>query len=415
MTATTAIAMSGPRYPAWSVFGAVLAAAGLPIYIYAPKFYADSFGTSLATLGAVLFALRLIDVVQDPLLGWLAERLSTRGKRIAVALSGAAMAAAMVALFAVSPPVAPVWWFAGTVTVLFTAYSFLTIAFYAQGIAKAGHAPQGHVRLAAWRETGSLLGVCLAAVAPTLLMGLTERPFAAFAWGFVAATLVALWLMAAEWSATDRTPPMPMRAILADAPSRRLLILALVNATPLAVTSTLFLFFVESRLAAPGWEGPLLVLFFLSAAIASPVWAGAARRNGTRATLLAAMVLAILTFGWAATLGAGDVAAFAAICVLSGATIGADLTLLPAAFARRMAVVSPNGGAGFGLWGLMNKFTLAFAAVTLLPLLEFAGFTAGAADQPATALTMLTVLYALVPSILKLLAIALLAVTRLED
>jgi GPH family glycoside/pentoside/hexuronide:cation symporter len=412
LTAIPAIA--GPlRYPAWSVFGAVLAAAGLPIYIFAPKFYADSFGVSLAALGAVLFALRLIDVLQDPLLGWLAERLGTRAKRIATAIAGAAMAAAMVALFAVTPPIAPLWWFALTVTVLFTAYSFLTIAFYAQGVTTAG--PDGQVRLAAWRETGSLLGVCCAAVAPTLLMGLTDRPFAAFAWGFVAATAVALLLMAPNWSATGRTPPMPMRTILADAPSRRLLILALVNATPLAVTSTLFLFFVETRLAAPGWEGPLLVLFFLSAALAAPLWAIAARRWGTKPVLLSAMVLAILTFAWAATLGAGDVAAFAAICVLSGATIGADLTLLPAAFARRMAAVSPNGGAGFGLWGLMNKFTLAFAAVTLLPLLEQAGFTTGAATQPASALTMLTVLYALVPSALKLLAIALLALTRLED
>jgi GPH family glycoside/pentoside/hexuronide:cation symporter len=63
----------------------------------------------------------------------------------------------------------------------------------------------------------------------------------------------------------------------------------------------------------------------------------------------------------------------------------------------------------------MNKFTLAFAAVTLLPLLEGSGFTTGADQQPAAALTMLTVLYALVPSVLKILAIALLALTRLED
>lgn len=411
---TTMAAIAGPaRYPAWSVFGAVLAAAGLPIYIFAPKFYADSFGVSLAALGTTLFLLRLIDVLQDPLLGWLAERLDTRSKRLATTLAGVLMAAAMVALFAMAPPIAPLLWFALTVTVLFSAYSFLTIAFYAQGVAKAGH--DGQVRLAAWRETGSLLGVCLAAIAPTLLLGLTDQPFAAFAWGFVAATAVALLLMAPEWSATGRTPPMPMGRILADPPARRLLILALVNATPLAVTSTLFLFFVESRLAAPGWEGPLLVLFFLSAAAAAPLWAMAARRWGSKPTLLSAMVLAILTFAWAATLGAGDVAAFAAICVLSGATIGADLTLLPAAFARRMATISPNAGAGFGLWGLMNKFTLAFAAVTLLPLLETAGFTAGAAEQPATALTTLTVLYALVPSALKILAIALLALTRLED
>jgi GPH family glycoside/pentoside/hexuronide:cation symporter len=63
---------SGARLPSYSLFAALLAAAGLPIYIHAPKFYVDEFGVSLAALGTVLFGLRLIDVVQDPLLGsWL--------------------------------------------------------------------------------------------------------------------------------------------------------------------------------------------------------------------------------------------------------------------------------------------------------------------------------------------------------
>jgi GPH family glycoside/pentoside/hexuronide:cation symporter len=191
-------------------------------------------------------------------------------------------------------------------------------------------------------------------------------------------------------------------------------LLALVNATPLAVSSTLFLFYVESRLDAPGWEGPLLVLFFLAAATSSPVWSALARRFGEKPVLLCAMVLAVAAFGWTLTLGAGDVTAFAVICVLSGATIGADLTLLPAMFAKRMAKIAPNGGQGFGLWSLVSKFTLAFAAVLLLPLLEGAGFQAGP-DNPQAALTMLTWLYALVPSILKIVAIILLTLTTLED
>ncbi len=61
--------------PAYAVFAALLAAAGLPIYIHAPKFYVDDYGVSLAALGAVLFGLRLFDVVQDPLLGRLAGAL----------------------------------------------------------------------------------------------------------------------------------------------------------------------------------------------------------------------------------------------------------------------------------------------------------------------------------------------------
>jgi GPH family glycoside/pentoside/hexuronide:cation symporter len=218
-----------------------------------------------------------------------------------------------------------------------------------------------------------------------------------------------------EWAPTSAvSDPTSIRDILADPLARRLLLLALVNATPVAVSSTLFLFFVESRLDAPGFEGPLLVLFFFAAAVSSPIWSALARTYGEKPVLLSAMVMAILVYGWTLTLGAGDVTAFAIICVLSGATIGADLTLLPAMFAKRMSIISPNGGQGFGLWSLVSKFTLAFAAVLLLPLLELQGFQAGT-DNTASVLTLLTVLYALVPSLLKLLAIALLVMTKLED
>jgi GPH family glycoside/pentoside/hexuronide:cation symporter len=321
----------------------------------------------------------------------------------------------MVGLFAVTPPIDPVWWFGLMITGLFTSFSFLTINFYAQGIAKADKLRGGHVRLAAWRESGSLLGVCLAAIVPTVLIGVVAAPFAVFAVGFAVLTLIAAVTMWPEWTGRTAGEPSQMREIIADPQARRLLVLALVNATPLAVSSTLFLFYVESRLGAPGWEGPLLVLFFLAAAISSPGWSALAQRYGEKPVLLAAMVLAVASFAFTLTLGTGDQVAFAVICVLSGATIGADLTLLPAMFARRMAAISPNGGQGFGLWSLVSKFTLAFAAVTLLPLLERSGFVAGAATEPGQALTMLTVLYALVPSVLKLVAIGLLVATKLEN
>ena len=83
-------------------------------------------------------------------------------------------------------------------------------------------------------------------------------------------------------------------------------------------------------------------------------------------------------------------------------------------FARRMADVAPNGGQGFGLWSLVNKFTLAFAAIALLPLLESSGFVSGE-PVPDSAARMLTILYAGVPVGLKLIAIALLLFTPLDD
>jgi glycoside/pentoside/hexuronide:cation symporter, GPH family len=187
--------------------------------------------------------------------------------------------------------------------------------------------------------------------------------------------MLAALAMAPEWQGGALAEPTPIRGILGDTTARPASALALVNATPLAVSSTLFLFFVESRAWAPGWEGPLLVLFFLAAAASAPGWgwaAAAVRREATRFS--ARWCWRSSAFLFVLTLGEGDVLAFAVICVLSGATIGADLTLMPALFARRMATISPNGGQGFGLWSLVTKLSLAFAAVALLPLLEASGF-----------------------------------------
>lgn len=398
----------------WSAFAATLAAAGLPIYIHAPKVYVDQYGVSLAALGTTLFLLRLVDFAQDPFFGWLTERLRHR-RAAAVAAAVAVMAAAMLGLFAVSPPVAPLAWFALTLTVLFSAFSFLTVTFYAEGVGRAGRlGPGGHLRLASWREGGALLGVCLAAVAPAALAAGTDRPFAAFALLFAAACVLAWAAMRREWGAAALPGAAGFRVVLADLVARRLLLLALVNATPVAVTSTLFLFFVESRLAAPGWEGPLLLLFFLAAALSAPLWGRAAARFGAKRSLLAGMALSVVSFGFAAGLGAGDLWPFAAICLASGAALGADMTLLPAIFARRLERVAPNAGQAFGLWSFVSKFTLAFAAVMLLPLLQAAGFAPGA-DNPPRALAALTALYALVPCALKLAAVALLAATPLQE
>lgn len=402
------------RLGAWAGFAAVLSAAGLPIYIHAPKFYVDSYGVSLGALGAVLFALRLVDVVQDPLLGRLAAKVQ-RMREGSVVLAALIMALGMVGLFAVTPPISPLAWFAVTLTLVFSAFSFLTIQFYATGVAKAaGMGATGHIHLARWRETGALLGVCLAALLPTAFEASGLPVFPAFALTFALAAGLAVVAMRGEWVESVPVPATGFTTVLRDAQSRRLLLIALVNATPVAVSSTLFLFFVESRLDAPGWEGPLLLLFFLAAAVTAPGWGFAAEQLGAKRVLVIAMILSVLAFAGALFLGSGDALLFALVCLGSGAALGADMTLLPAIFATRLAKVSPAATEGFALWSFVSKFTLAFAAVALLPLLEWQGFRSGETNS-AESLWALSMLYAGLPCLLKCLAIALLLATRIEE
>ena len=369
---------SAHHLPAYALFASLLAAAGLPIYIHAPKFFVDEYGVSLGALGSVLFGLRLLDVVQDPLLGRLSHMLRHQ-RGVAVAIGTALMAGSMFALFAVPPLLPPLIWFALTLTGVFSAFSFLTICFYAQGVAKAATLPgRGHLMLARWRETGALLGVCVASVLPVMLGVVLGAPFAGFAVGFAVLGAAGVFAMRGEWHSTGVEGTTGIGVVLRDPVARRLLVIALFNAAPVAVTSTLFLFYVESVLRAPGWEGPLLLVFFLSAAVAAPFWGKLAERFGPKPVLLAAM------------------------------------TLLPAMFAARMAVVAPSAAEGFGLWSLVSKFSLAFAAIALLPTLQASGFDSAATGNAPVAITTLIGLYAGVPCVLKLIAIGLMAATPLQ-
>ena len=54
---------------AYGLLGLPLAMAALPVYVNIPVFYALHLDMGLVQLGWVLFAARLIDTVQDPLLG----------------------------------------------------------------------------------------------------------------------------------------------------------------------------------------------------------------------------------------------------------------------------------------------------------------------------------------------------------
>ena len=55
--------------------------AALPMALFVPAFYADELGLPLAAVGAAIAASRVLDVVTDPLIGGLSDRIHTRWGR----------------------------------------------------------------------------------------------------------------------------------------------------------------------------------------------------------------------------------------------------------------------------------------------------------------------------------------------
>ena len=75
---------------AYGLLGLPLAFAALPLYVVLPHYYASNLGLPLASVGALLLLVRLMDAGAEPLLGRLSDRLYRRTAHTVLWVAGAA-------------------------------------------------------------------------------------------------------------------------------------------------------------------------------------------------------------------------------------------------------------------------------------------------------------------------------------
>ena len=382
------------------LFGVMLGAVGLPIYLHAPKYFSDTYGVSLVSLGAIMFALRVVDFIQDPLLGRLSA-IGIASHRVLSVGAGALIIAGALGLFIVAAPINPTIWFALSLILLFTGYSLSVILLYTH--ATNNFADTAQPIVARWREAGQLIGICLSAIAPTLFTEISHDPYTLFGGFLISVTVVAILLMHNIWSGETVSTSEKFTLAVPDARIRPYLILAFVNAIPVAITSTLFLFYVEYAIGSVTASGPLLLLFFGAAAVSVPIWTVLVKKYVIEWVLGVAMLASLAAFVVTFTLGVGDIVSFAIICGVTGVLTGADLTLLPMIFIKFLQRKNVPSEEAFGYWSLSSKLALALAVGLVLPGLEVSGFDP--AFPTPLGIYNLSVAYALVPSVLKICAI----------
>ena len=346
----------------------------------------------------------------DPLIGRWADALLARSAQRAwgvAALASLVLIVGFRALF--FPPVqgteALLWWCAAMLAVTYVSYSVVTVVHQAWGARLGGEEPQ-RARIVAWREGLALAGVLVASVLPSVAgLSVTTVVFA------VALLLgvALLWRAPQPRPSAQDAPPLSMRLPFSTPAFRKLLGVYLVNGIASAIPATLVLFFIRDRLQATAYEPLFLASYFAAGALSIPLWVRVVNRLGLARTWLIGMGLAVAVFIWAAMLGAGDIAAYTAVCVLSGVALGADLTLpgaLLAGVIQRAGHGDRAEGAYFGWWNFATKLNLALAAGVALPVLQAFGYAPG--SRSPQALDALTIAYCVLPCVLKLVAAALL-------
>jgi len=405
-------ALTKSALAAYAAVALPLAAAALPVHVQVPKFYA-ALGMDLALIGFILLAVRLLDAISDPLLGALADRIPVRygGRKLMIGGAAPFLAAGLWLLF--SPPTGAdslALWLTATLVVSYLGLSAASIGHFALGSALSRDYAE-RTRITAARGVAALAGVLLAAAAPELLVqqyGATEG-LALFALAFTPVLAVA----AAITLLRGPSPPVSLISApltwagliqpLCNPRFRKLAAVFLINGVAAAMPATLLLFFAADVLQRPDLTPMFLVLYFVAGAAGMPLWVHLAASIGKVRAWLVSMAFAAGAFVWAFLLGAGDAAAFSLVCVLSGLAFGADLAL-PASLLADVIdgdegrAARPDG-LYFGMWHLLEKLALALAAGITLPLLQWLGYTPG---MPAAAGSALSVVYALLPCVIKL-------------
>lgn len=407
---------------AYSLPAFVVALPTIPVFIHLPTLYGVTLGLGLAATGYALLIARIFDTVTDPLIGWLSDRFGWKGNRRKPWIAAGAVIAGIGLLQILSPPAVVdsdyllVW-----SLVLYAGWTLLAVPYMAWGAELSGGYDE-RTRITSWRETFALLGIvgAGAVTAVTAGLGWTEtESTAAIAWLAIGLGGVTVpWLL---WAVPDgdlagqRKPAKhqhtltTVKALIANRPFLRLLSAWFLNGLANGVPAALFFLYLEFGLGAAADQRPLFVLLYFIAAIAAiPLWLKLSRTYGKHRIWCWAMILACTAFVAVPVIPSGTLIAFAIVCLITGMALGADLALPPAIQADVVdygAFRSGRARAGlqFALWGMSTKLALAAAVGLALPGVEVLGFDPGSPTQ--SGINSLVVIYALVPVVIKILAI----------
>ncbi|THJ32169.1 sodium:galactoside symporter [Lampropedia aestuarii] len=394
----------------YGMLGLPLAMVALPIYVQAPTYYSEQLGAPLALIGAVLFAARLVDTVQDPFIGQWLDRLAQR-QQLPWALWLAAVVLALAFAGIWLPPAdLGAWglsaWLGAMLMLAYSAHSVLQIAYLAWGARLAGLALQQ--RAAAWREALGLAGVVLASTAgvvllqadATALQGMaSNRLYVLLFAALLVVGLVALLRGAPVWQGQSADRGGDWLGAWHTPAFRRALVPFFLNALAMALPATLVMFFIADRLAAQVWTAAFLASYFVAAALSLPSWNVLAGKLGMVRAWRLSMLLAVAGFAITPWLGPESAWVFGAVCLVTGWALGADLVIVPVWLGSHIPAHAQAAGY-YGLSSLLGKLALASSALAL-PLLAVVGYEPGLGGAHAL---WLGCLYAGFPCVFKLLA-----------
>ncbi len=389
-----------------------MAAMGMPISVYLPRFYSEGLGLSLVTVGTIFTIARVWDVITDPIMGMMIDKFDTRwGRRkhwIAIAIPLLVLSVWMV--FMPDPEVVTGTYLLFWLILLYVGYTMLAISHQSWG-AELSNSYDDRSRLFGWREIFVIGGmtVVLAIPAAMELSGYNDQETKVASMGWFCVILFPLLVLPTLTMVPDShqkpAASIPWKeaitVLVANKLMWRLLITDLGAGIAFGVSGALYIFIATTYFKLPEHASLALLFFFLSSFIAMPVWMRLAYWMGKDKTLtLSLLYMVVINVAMIPLAEEYNVVVLWGYTILFGAGFGAPPTLVRSMMADVVDEDELKSGQSrpalfFALLTTTNKLGSALAVGASFAVLEVViGFVPGG-DNSQTVLDGLLLTYTL--------------------
>ena len=389
-----------------------MAAMGMPIAVYLPRFYSEGMGLSLVTVGLVFTLARIWDVITDPIMGMILDRYDTRwGRRKHwIALSIPILLLAVYMVFMPNREQVSGGYLLFWLILLYVGYTMLAIAHQSWGV-ELSQTYDERSRLFGWREIFVIAGMAIVLALPAglELTGFNDQASNVASMGWFCLILFPLLvlptLIMVPDTHTSRQSSVPwgeaMRILYTNRLMWRLLLADLASGFGTAVSGALYIFVSSAYFKLPEQASLALLFYFLTSFLAMPLWLKLAYKVGKDAALKIALLYAVvINLGLLLVAEAGNVAVLWGFTIAFGVAFGAAPTLLRSMMADltdedTLRSGQQRAGLFFALLTTTNKFGAALAVGASFAILEVVFDFVPGGNNAQPALDGLLVTYAL--------------------
>ena len=377
-----------------------MAAMGMPIAVYLPRFYSEGMGLSLITVGIIFTIARVWDVVTDPIMGVLIDKFDSRwGRRKHwVALSIPLLVLSVWMVFLPDPDAVTGYYLMFWLILLYVGYTMLAIAHQSWG-AELSTTYDDRSLLFGWREIFIIAGMTIVLAIPVVMeqTGRMDQASKVGSMGWFCLVLFPLLVVPALlWVPDSHSKPKSsipwreaLRLLLVNRLMWRILISDLASGFGIAVSGALYLFVATAYFNLPAQASMALLFFFLAGLICMPLWMKLAYRIGkAKAMKITLLYMASLNLLLLLVAEANNLAVLWTFTILYGAAFGAPPTLIRSLMADltdedELKSGQRRPGLFFALLTTTNKLGAALAVgISFFTLDLVFGFVPGGDNSP---------------------------------